>query len=53
VDLQLRIRELRKEKCLSQSDAAKIIGCSQQTYSRYEAHITEMPYESLICLAEH
>ena len=31
---------------------AKTIGSSQQTYSRYELHTTEIPLKKLIFLAE-
>ena len=51
-DLNLRFRELRKESGRSQAEMAKILGCSQQTYSRYELHTTEIPLKSLIFLAE-
>ena len=42
-ELKLRFRELREESRRSQEEMAKIIGCSQQTYSRYELHTTEIP----------
>ncbi|MCM1530575.1 MAG: helix-turn-helix domain-containing protein [Alistipes sp.] len=32
---------------------AKLLGCSQQTYSRYESHTTEIPLEQLIFLADY
>lgn len=32
---------------------AELLKCSQQTYSRYESHTTEIPLESLIFLAEY
>lgn len=51
--MKLRFRELREDSDLSQAAMAKILNCSQQTYSRYEAHITEMPLESLVRLAEY
>lgn len=38
---------------MSQTDMAKLLGCSQQTYSRYESHTTEIPLEQLIWLAEY
>lgn len=38
---------------MSQTEMAKLLGCSQQTYSRYESHTTEMPLELLIRLAEY
>lgn len=51
--LNLRIRDLREDIDMSQTQMGKVLGCSQQTYSRYEAHVTEMPLESLIKLAEY
>ena len=50
-ELKLRLRELREESKRSQEEMAKIIGCSQQTYSRYELHTTEIPLKKLIFLA--
>lgn len=44
------IRELRERKGLLQEDIAKILGTTQQQYSRYE-NGTEMPYRSLVKLA--
>lgn len=51
--VKLRIRELREDNDLTQAEMAKLLKCSQQTYSRYESHTTEMPLESLALLAEH
>lgn len=51
--LHLRLRDLREDHDMSQADMAKILSCSQQTYSRYESHTTEIPLESLIFLAEY
>ena len=34
--MNLRIRDLREDHDLTQSQVAKILGCTQQTYSRYE-----------------
>lgn len=51
--LQLRLRDLREDSDMSQAQMAKLLNCSQQTYSRYESHTTEIPLESLIFLAEH
>ncbi len=51
--LRLRLRDLREDCDMSQSEMAKLLKCSQQTYSRYESHTTEIPLESLIFLAEH
>ena len=51
-ELRLRLRELREEQELSQTEMAKKLGVSQQTYSRYESHTTEIPLKLLIALAE-
>ena len=51
--LHLRLRDLREDNDMSQADMAKILSCSQQTYSRYESHTTEIQLESLIFLAEY
>lgn len=53
VELNLRIRDLREDNDMSQADMAKILKCSQQTYSRYESHTTEIPLEQLIFLADY
>ena len=51
--LQLRLRDLREDNDMSQAEMSKLLGCSQQTYSRYESHTTEIPLESLIFLADY
>ena len=51
--LRLRLRDLREDNDMSQAQMAKLLNCSQQTYSRYEAHITESPLESLVFLADY
>lgn len=51
--LHLRLRDLREGRDMSQTAMAKLLKCSQQTYSRYESHTTEIPLESLIFLAEY
>lgn len=53
LQLRLRIRDLREDNDLSQAEIARLLNCSQQTYSRYESHTTEIPLESLIFLAEY
>ena len=50
--LHLRIRDLREDRDMTQAQIAKLLNCSQQTYSRYESHTTEIPLESLIFLAD-
>ncbi|MFR3847048.1 helix-turn-helix transcriptional regulator [Ruminococcus callidus] len=44
---------MREDRDMSQAAMAKLLKCSQQTYSRYESHTTELPLESLIFLAEY
>ncbi|MCM1008899.1 MAG: helix-turn-helix domain-containing protein [Ruminococcus flavefaciens] len=51
--MRLRLRDLREDNDMSQAEMAKLLGCSQQTYSRYESHTTEIPLEQLIFLAEY
>lgn len=51
--LRLRLRELREKSGMSQAEMAKLLQCSQQTYSRYELHTTEIPLQALIFLAEY
>ena len=50
--MHLRFRELREERKFSQAEMAKILHVSQQTYSRYESHKTEIPLEKLVYLAK-
>lgn len=52
-ELHLKLRELREKLGMSQVEMAKLLACSQQTYSRYESHTTEIPLESLIFLADY
>lgn len=51
--LNLKLRELREKSEMSQAEMAKLLGCSQQTYSRYESHTTEIPLEKLVRLARY
>ncbi len=46
------IRELREDNDLKQSYIAKVIGTTQQVYSRYENGINELPLHHLraLCL---
>ena len=46
-----RIRTLREDNDLSQSKIAKILDCSQATYSRYETEDLNIPVDSLVKLA--
>lgn len=46
-----RIRDLREDKDLSQSEVAELLSISQSTYSRYENGYLDIPSEALIKLA--
>ena len=45
-----RIRDLREDKDLKQSDIARILQTTQGYYSKYELGIREMPIHHLITL---
>lgn len=45
-----RMRELREDNDLTQFDIAKLLKTTQQTYSRYEQGINELPIRHLITL---
>lgn len=47
------IRELREDHDLTQADVAKILGTSQQIYSRYELGSRELPIKHLITLCKY
>lgn len=48
-----RIRELREDNDLNQSQIAEILNVSQSTYSRYECGYLDVPSEVLIALSKH
>lgn len=50
--MKLRIRDLREDHDLTQKQIAKILGCTQQTYSRYENGEITIDINSLIKLAD-
>ncbi len=50
--MNLRIRDLREDNDLTQSQIAKLLGCTQQTYSRYETGEITIDINSLITLAK-
>lgn len=47
----MRLKEIREEKNLSQSEIAKILNIKQNTYSQYENEIRQIPISSLIVLS--
>ena len=46
------IRELREDRDLKQCDIAKLLGTTQQVYSRYEKGINEIPVRHIIALCK-
>ena len=47
-----RIRDLREDKDMNQTQLAKILGMSQTGYSKYETGENDIPTASLIQLAK-
>lgn len=47
-----RIRDLREDRDLNQTDVAKILGMSQTGYSKYETGENDIPTQILIKLAK-
>lgn len=50
--MNLRIRDLREDNDLTQKELAKLLGCTQQTYSRYETGEITIDINILIKLAK-
>ena len=48
-----RMRELREDNDLKQSDVAKILMTTQQVYSRYEKGENEIPVRHIIALCRY
>lgn len=49
--MYFRIRELREDRDLSQTEFARILGMSQTGYSKYETGENDIPTEALIKMA--
>lgn len=47
-----RIRNLREDKDLTQTDMGKILSCSQRVYSNYECGDIDIPTTTLIKIAD-
>lgn len=45
-----RLRQLREDRDLTQTDLAALLGTTQQVYSRYESGINELPLRHLVRL---
>ncbi len=48
-----RIRDLREDADLTQTQMAQILNCSQQVYSNYELGQRDIPTDVLIKLAKY
>ena len=46
-----RIRDLREDRDLTQTQMAKVLNCSQQVYSNYELGQRDIPTDILIKLS--
>jgi transcriptional regulator with XRE-family HTH domain len=51
--MNLRIRDLREDRDLSQEKIAKLLMCDQSLYSKYERGEREMPLRLAVQLAEY
>ena len=52
IEMILRIRDLREDKDLKQTDIAEYLICDQSLYSKYERGERELPLRHAIALAE-
>lgn len=51
--MALRIRDLREDRDLTQTEIAVLLNVSQATYSRYETETLDIPHSSLEVLADY
>lgn len=47
-----RLRDLREDHDVTQGEIARLLGTTQQQYSKYEKGVQEIPVHHLITLAE-
>lgn len=47
-----RLKEIREDRDLLQSDIAKVLKIKQQNYSRYELGIIKLPIDKYVILAK-
>ncbi len=52
INMYKRIRDLREDKDMTQTQLARILHCSQRVYSDYERGRLDIPTEILIRLAD-
>ena len=53
MDIYRRIRDLREDADMTQTQMAHLLCCSQQAYSNYELSQREVPLDVLIRLARY
>ena len=51
--MYIRIRNLREDADMTQTQIAKVLSCSQRVYSNYERGDLDIPTEILIKLADY
>jgi len=51
--MYIRIRNLREDKDMTQTQMAQILSCSQRIYSRYERGEVDIPTQILIGVAKY
>lgn len=50
---KIRLKDLREDHDLTQAQAAKIIGTSQQHYGKYESGKIIIPFDRAVILADY
>ena len=53
MDYKKRIRDLREDHDMTQSEVAEVLGTSQTMYARYERGANELPIRHLMALADY
>ena len=48
-----RIRDLREDRDLTQTDMGKVLSCSQRVYSNYERGDIDIPTTTIIKIADY
>lgn len=51
--MRMKIRDLREDNDLTQTQIAKVLMCDQSLYSKYERGERDMPLRLLIMLSEY